>query len=181
MKVTSIVFTALFTALIAAGSYLVIPVGVVPVTLQTLFVLLAGLLGGAKIGSQAAGLYLLLGIIGLPIFSGGTGGIGHLLGPTGGYLIAWLPAAAIAGLCADWKALPQLPRYIIGAAAATIIIYLVGVPWLKFVLGLSWSQAFAAGALPFLPGDMIKAAAAVSIARLLSDRVEEFLYRDRTG
>ena len=181
MQVTSIVFTSLFTALIAAGAFLVIPVGVVPITLQTMFVILAGLLGGMRIGTSAAVLYLLLGTLGLPIFSGGTGGIGHLLGPTGGYLVAWVPAAFIAGFFSDRTSMPKLPRFILGSIAATLVIYLLGVPWLKFVLGLSWSQAAAAGALPFLPGDILKVVAAVSIARILSDRVKEFLTQNRTG
>ncbi len=183
----STVFTALFTALIAAGAFIIIPVGFVPITLQSLFILLAGLLGGRKIGTSSALLYIVLGAVGLPLFSGGTGGIAHLLGPTGGYIMAALPAAFLAGFFADFgrRKHPEDPPgwswITAGAIIGTVTFYLLGVPWLKFVLGLSWTQAAAAGLTPFIIGDLLKIIAAVTAARMFSQRIEEFLYTGREG
>jgi len=189
MNIKSSVFTALFTSLIAIGAFIIIPAGFVPVSLQTLFVLLAGLLGGRAIGLSASLLYIILGAIGLPVFSGGTGGIGHLLGPTGGYLIACMPAAYIAGVFSDWghpsrKDGVQSVSYgyvIAGALAGTLTIYLFGVPWLKFVLGLSWSQAAAAGIIPFLIGDILKIIAAAAVTGIFYPRIQGFLHSGAEG
>ena len=185
MQIKTTVFTALFTALIAAGAYIIIPLGVVPVTLQTLFILLAGLLGGRAVGVSAAFFYVLLGTVGLPVFSGGTGGIGHLLGPTGGYIIGVIPAAFLAGCFTDYQrehrdASSLLP-IVLGALVGTVIIYLFGVPWLKFLLGLSWSEALAAGVIPFLIGDILKLIAAVMVTKQFRPRIDEFLFSGTEG
>ncbi|MCP4718315.1 MAG: biotin transporter BioY, partial [Desulfobacteraceae bacterium] len=86
------VYTALFVALIAMGAFIAIPIGPVPIVLQNMFVLLAGIILGPVWGLACVGIYLLIGLAGLPVFAGGTSGIGKLFGPTGGYLIAYLPA-----------------------------------------------------------------------------------------
>ena len=96
------VFSALFSALIIVGAYLKIPVGPVPIVLANFFVLLAGVLLGPKWGAASVGLYLLLGVVGLPVFAGG-GGIAYLTGPTGGFLIGYLPAAFLAGVISGGK------------------------------------------------------------------------------
>lgn len=168
---------ALFAALMAAGAFIRVPVGPVPITLTTLFLVLAGLILGSGGGSATVLVYLAMGAAGLPVFAGG-GGPAVFAGPTGGFLIAYIPAAAVAGLCAEAAAGKDRGRifwYIAGAAAATIIIYAGGVPWLKYRLAMNWPKAFAAGMLPFLPGDGLKAAAAVSIAAALRKRTPEIL------
>lgn len=91
------IYAALFASLMAAGAAIAIPIGPVPIVLQNLFVLLAGLLLGGKWGAASVGIYLLAGALGMPVFSGGTGGIGRFAGPTGGYLIGFLPAVYIVG------------------------------------------------------------------------------------
>ncbi|MBW1753156.1 MAG: biotin transporter BioY [Deltaproteobacteria bacterium] len=85
------VYASLLAALTAAGAYLAIPIGPVPIVLQNLFILLTGLLLGSRWGLASVGVYLLAGALGLPVFAGGLGGIGRLVGPTGGYLVGlWL-------------------------------------------------------------------------------------------
>jgi len=176
------VLTALFTALISAGAYITFPIGPVPITLQTLFIILAGLLGGKQIGLTAAVLYLVLGSIGLPVFSGGTGSIGHLFGPTGGYLLAAVPAALSAGIFRDWvfrrcrNRMSSLLLFSIGALVSTAVFYAVGFPWLKWSLKMNWTGAFAMGVLPFIPGDIIKAAAAAAAAELFGERIDQFIH-----
>ena len=91
------VYASLMAAFIAAGAYMAIPVGPVPIVLQNLFVMLTGLLLGPKWGLASVTVYLLAGVCGLPVFAGGTGGIGRIAGPTGGYLLGYLPAVFIIG------------------------------------------------------------------------------------
>jgi biotin transport system substrate-specific component len=160
------VYASLFAALIAAGAFLAIPIGPVPIVLQNMFVLLAGLLLGPRWGVAGVGIYLLAGTIGLPVFAGGTGGIGRLLGPTGGYLIAYLPAVWAVGLVSR-RTGGRLIGDIAAMVLGTLIVYGLGVPYLKAVTGMPWAKAAAVGMLPFLIGDALKIAAAVPIARTL--------------
>ncbi len=157
------VYTALLTALIVIGAYVIIPIGPVPIALQSLFILLAGLLLGPTWGLACIGLYTTFGILGLPVFSGGGAGIGHILGPTGGYIIGFIPAVFILGIVSGRKRM--LLRDIAAVIAGSLIIYAAGIPWLKYVLNLTWDKAVAAGMLPFLPGDAAKAGIAVLVAR----------------
>lgn len=165
------VFTALMAALIAAGAFVIIPLGPVPIVLQNLFVMIAGLILAPRWAIGAVAVYLLAGSLGLPVFAGGTGGIGRLLGPTGGYLAGYLPAVALI----SWthSRLGRRAWLEIGALVlAAAIVYALGVAWLKTVTAMSWSAAVAAGMLPFLPGDALKIAAALPIARTLRPIVE---------
>lgn len=156
--------TSLMAALIAVGAIVHLPIGPVPVVLQNLFVLLTGLLLGSRHGLAAVLLYLLIGAMGLPVFAGGKGGIAHFLGPTGGYLIGFAASAFIVGLISE--RFPHSRAADVGAVAAgTVVIYLMGVPWLKAVTQMTWTKALTVGMIPFLPGDILKAAAAVLLAR----------------
>ena len=159
------VYASLMAALIALGAYTCIPFwGPVPLVLQNLFVFLAGLLLGSRWGLAAMGIYLLVGAVGMPVFSAGRGGLAHFLGPTGGYLFGFATAAWLTGLIAEGaprRGSRDIPAVIAGA----LIVYVWGVPWLKVVTGMSWEKAFLAGMAPFLPGDALKACAAVILAR----------------
>ena len=160
------VYASLFAALTAAGAYIAIPIGPVPIVLQNLFVLMAGLMLGSKWGLASVGIYLLAGVCGLPVFAGGMGGIGRLFGPTGGYLLGFLPAVFVIGWLTE-----KMPFKTIWHAAALalgcLIVYACGVPWLKMVTGMPFSKALALGMYPFLIGDVLKIAAAIAIARSL--------------
>ena len=158
-----IALSAAFIALIALGSWVSVPFFPVPLTLQTLFVLLAGAVM-CRYAVIPVTLYILLGALGLPLFHNGIAGIGILLGPTGGYLIGFIPAALIVGLAYESKATRV---HVIGLAMATLIIYAFGIIWLIYSTGMGLAAALAMGMLPFLLGDVIKASAAYMIAQRL--------------
>ena len=160
------VFAVLFAALTAMGAFIAIPIGPVPIVMQNLFVMLAGLLLGWRWGLASVGIYLLAGLCGLPVFAGGQAGIGRLVGPTGGYLIGYLPAVYLIG---RFGARPdrRWVRDIAAMVLGTLVLYTCGIAWLKVITGLSWPKALAVGMLPFLIGDALKIAAAVPIARAL--------------
>lgn len=166
IPVRMIVYTSLFAALTAVGAYISIPVGPVPIVLQNLFILLCGLLLGSNWGSASVLLYLFLGAIGLPVFAGGTGGIAHFAGPTGGYLIAYLPAVFVIGLISERKN-PSVLFDLLALVTGSLIIYALGVSWLKIVTGMSFMKSLSVGMFPFLFGDVLKIAVAVPIAGYL--------------
>ncbi len=131
-----------------------LPFTPVPLTGQTLAVLLIGAALGPRKGAASLLLYLVQGLIGLPFFAGGTSGSAVVLGPTGGYLVGFIAAAALVGLLAE----RGMDRHLRGSLqvflAGELVIYLCGVAWLSLSLGLE--RALVAGFLPFLPGDAIK-------------------------
>lgn len=157
------VYASLMAALIAVGAMIAIPIGPVPVVLQNFFVMLAALLLGSRWATAAVAVYLLAGACGLPIFAGGKGGLVHFIGPTGGYLLGYLPAVFIMGLISEQgkgRIWVDAMALVIGAA----VVYACGVPWLKHALGFTWNKAMAAGMLPFIPGDIAKIVAAVIVS-----------------
>jgi len=160
------VYTSLFVAFIAIGAFIAIPIGPVPIVLQNMFVLLAGIILGPVWGLACVAIYLLIGLAGLPVFAGGTSGIGKLFGPTGGYLLGYLPAV----LATSWisKGLGRkLSSDIIAMVIGSLIVYAAGVPWLKAVTSMTYEKALAVGMYPFLIGDMLKIIAAAFIAKTL--------------
>ena len=169
---------ALFAALTAAGAFIAIPVGPVPVVLQNLFALLAGLILGPLLGAAAVGLYLLAGILNFPVFAGGSGGIVRFAGPTGGYLPGYLLAAVVAGLIAGRPggSGTPLPRLICAVAAGFLAVYVPGIAWLKISRNLSWTRAVLAGFVPFIIGDILKGIVAVLIAPRLRRTAADFLH-----
>ena len=160
------VYASLLAALMAAGAFLAIPIGPVPIVLQNMFVFLAGLLLGSRWGLAGVAVYLLTGACGLPVFAGGLGGIGRIVGPTGGYLMGYLPAVFIAGYISE-KAGKRFGYDILAMICATVVLYACGVTWLKFLTGMTWSKTMMVGMYPFLVGDALKIVAAALIARAL--------------
>ena len=165
------ILTALFTALIAAGSFIKVPVGAVPVTLQTLFVFMAGLLLPPASATLSVFIFIVLGLIGLPIFTSG-GGIAAFVSPTGGFIIGFL-AAAIAGSLLARKKHNSVLYNVFVVLVMEIITYLIGLPWLKINLSTTWAKAFAVGLVPFIPGDAIKIAVAAISSRILYPEVQK--------
>ena len=158
------VYASLFAALTAAGAYLFVPIGPVPIVLQNMFVFLTGLLMGSRWGLASVAVYLLAGACGLPVFAGGTGGIGRFAGPTGGFLLGYLPVVFVIGLIAErgrGRMLWDVGAMILGAA----VLYACGVTRLKALTELPWAEALAVGMYPFLLGDAGKIAAAAFIAK----------------
>jgi len=152
-------------ALTAGAAQLVIPMWPVPITGQTFAVLLVGTTLGALRGALSMVLYIALGAIGLPVFTEGSAGWHVIAGPTGGYLIGFVLAAILTG----WLAQRSWDRKVVGAGVAflagTAVIYAVGLPWLSVALGqLGYPNDLGAtlqsGLMPFIPGDILKAAVA---------------------
>lgn len=181
-SLSALSLTALFAALIAAGTFVSIPLpfSPVPIVLQNLFALLAGLVLGPVLGVAAAELYLIAGLIGAPVFAGASGGLARLLGPTGGFLVGYALAAFIAGLIAGLpvpgKKIP-LWRIILAAAAGLLVVYVPGVAWLKISTGRTWAAALAGGFVPFIPGDAIKGCIAAAAAPRLRRAAAALLFR----
>ena len=171
------VYASLFAALTAIGAFLAVPIGPVPIVLQNMFVYLAGLLMGSRWGLASVGVYLLAGACGLPVFAGGLGGIGRIVGPTGGYLIGYLPAVYIIGKISA-RTHQGAVYDVLAMICATVVLYACGVSWLKIVTGMTPAKALAVGMAPFLVGDALKIAAAAAIAKTLRPvlRIEKSTY-----
>lgn len=168
-RTRSLVIASLLAAMMAATSWISVPLfGPVPVTLQTVFVLLAGLLLSPGWAAASMALYLGLGAAGLPVFAQGQSGLAALLGPTGGFLLAFPFAAAAASIGVRLSS--QAPRWfatVVGVALAEVVTYAVGLPWLMAQTGLSLGQAGAVALVPFLVPDALKAVAAVVLAEAI--------------
>jgi biotin transport system substrate-specific component len=158
-----VAYSAAFIALITLGSWIAIPFFPVPLTLQTLFVLLAATVMKRHAVIPVT-LYILLGALGLPVFHNGIAGIGVLLGPTGGYIAGFIPATLIAGYAYDC---PSSRVRIAGLAAASGIILVTGMAWLICSTGMAPAAAVLAGLVVFLPGDTVKIYAVYRIAQNL--------------
>ena len=169
------ILTPLFTALIAAGAFIKIPIGAVPITLQTLFCFLLALLLPVKNATISVALYLLLGAIGLPIFTTG-GGIAALTGPTGGFLFALLPASIVGSLIAQKKRDSILFNVLV-ILVMEVIIYFGGVSYLKYSRDLTFKSAMLAGCVPFIPGDILKIIVASISAKYLYPECEKLRVR----
>ncbi|MEO1092064.1 MAG: biotin transporter BioY [Pseudomonadota bacterium] len=144
-----------------------VPFWPVPMTMQTCVIVLLGLTLGPRLGMAAVAFYLAQGAFGLPVFAGTPEkglGLAYMAGPTGGYLVGFLAAAGVAGWLAA-KVRHPLALFAV-ALFATALIFVPGVAYLATLIG--WEQAFAAGALPFLPGAVVKSALAVALAIGLS-------------
>lgn len=163
-----VVIPALFAALLATSAWITIPIGTVPITLQSLVVFLAALTLPPVTAGAAVGAYVGLGALGVPIFAGAKGGLGVLAGPTGGYLVGFVVAAFIGALVR--RAARSLPEALPDALAvfvALAIVYAAGWSWLVIGIGLTSDAAFVAGVAPFVLLDAAKAAVAVAIAGAL--------------
>jgi biotin transport system substrate-specific component len=162
-KSRNIAYSAAFIGLISLGAWVSVPFFPVPMTLQTLFVLLAGMIL-KRYAVIPVSLYVVLGALGLPVFHSGVAGFGILLGPTGGYLFGFIGAALVVGLA--YEHAPASYR-ITGILAATCLIYVCGIVWLMYSLGGGLIPAVTAGVLPFMPGEVIKMYSAYAIEKRL--------------
>lgn len=168
-ELTYAVLACLFAALISIGAYIAIPVPgtPIPIVLQNMFIMLAALILGPWWSLMAVGVYLVFGLVGMPVFSGGTGGLVKFIGPTGGYLIGYLPATVVMGLIAR-KGKNTFIANLVACLAGMVLVYVFGVLRLKAVLDVELGKALAAGLVPFLIGDSLKILLASALApRLL--------------
>lgn len=162
---------AAFTILTALSAKISLEVGAVPFTLQVLVVLLSGMVLGARDGAGSQLAYLSLLMVGLPFDARGLG-TAAFVGPTAGYLIAFVPAAFVAGWLVEKGACKLWQRWVAGVAGIAVI-YALGVVMLKAIAGLDWGAAWAAGVAPFLAADLVKAL----LAATLVESARSFLLR----
>ena len=157
----------LMAALLCALSPMSVPIGPVPFTLQTFLAALAGAVLGAGQGAAAVAVYLLLGVVGLPVFSGWQAGIAALVGPTGGFLWGFLPLAALCGAGRRHVAL----QVALGLAGL-LVMYCLGAAQFARVAGVSPMRAIQAAVLPFAFKDVVSVAAGVLMARAVGNRLK---------
>jgi len=165
-----LVITALFTAFIAIFSQVIIPLPLVPITGQTLAIGIVATILGRKYGTLSVLIYLFVGAVGVPVFAGMSGGIGKLLGPTGGFLIGFIPTAYVIGLFIENTKL-CFRNALIANLIGMCITLSFGTVWLKISGSLTWSASIAAGVTPFLLVGILKAALASYIAVLVRRRL----------
>lgn len=150
--------TALFAALTAAGAFLRVPLGTISFTMQVFFTCMAGILLGPYAGAASQAVYVLLGLLGVPIFTEG-GGLMYVAKPSFGFLIGLIPMAFAVGLAADRLPVKNVrARLMLACAIGLLALYAVGLPYLYFVLGGAWSvgKTLVSGCLIFLPFDAMK-------------------------
>jgi len=183
MKTRDMVLVALFAALTAIGAYLRIPTATVPFTLQILFVMYAGVLLGAKLGFLSQLVYVVMGLIGLPVFAGGMGGLSYIFKPSFGYLIGFMLCAYVVGKLTenidDVESVKGFIRIFMTIIAGIAVVYIVGVPYMYFIINkfaevgknITFSTAIKWGFTPFIVFDLIKgiivAATAVKVVPIL--------------
>ncbi len=168
-KTNTLTQIALMAALqcIVSPFAIVFPISPVPVSLATLMLYLSVYVLGKRYATVSCGIYLLIGLVGIPVFSGFAGGVGRLLGPTGGYLIGYPVMTYIGGWCVEkWSSADGIGMNIrgmagyfmqgLGLAFGTGVCYLFGTLWLVYQAKMDLGTAFLAGVLPFVIGDVIK-------------------------
>ena len=172
MKTYNLVRTAVFVAMLCAAAPLAVYVGPIPLTFGTLIIYMAGGVLGKKLASVAVAVYILLGAFGLPVFSGFSGGFGRLFGPTGGYLIGYIPLAYLSGLFVDGDH-AAVRRGALGMVLGTVVLYAFGTAWYMMQSSVSLVPALTACVLPFLPGDAAKIAVSAVCAPVIRRRVNK--------
>ena len=167
-----LVLIAMMTAItcILAPLSIPIPVSPVPISLTNLVLLISVYILGWKDASISFIIYLLLGLAGLPVFSGFSGGLGKIAGPTGGYLAGFIFMTVIAGLAVDIFSGKRLPA-VIGMALGTAVAYAFGTAWLAIQMDLTFISALSIGVLPYLAGDTLKIILAVIAGPMLQKRL----------
>lgn len=164
MKISAkeITLVSMFTGLTAIGAIISIPLGEVPITMQSFFVILSGLILGPKLGALSQIVYIILGLIGLPIFANFTGGPQSIIRPGFGFIIAFVFTAYIVGKIAHSTKSLNKKNIWIAALVGTITMYLIGIPYMYYILNTFTASNFSLkaimkiGCLIFLPGDFLK-------------------------
>ena len=152
----NIVLSSLFAILTGIGAFIAIPIGPVPITMQTLFTYLAGGILGSKWGALSQVIYVILGLIGIPFFAGGKAGIGVLVGPTGGYLIGFVVGAYVMGWLIEFRRSLSFMWILFSMVIGTLVIYTLGIIQLSLWLKIGLEKAILIGVLPFIVGDSLK-------------------------
>ena len=157
----AIVLMGVGTALLTLSAKVQVPLPYVPMTLQTLVVLIIGASYGWRLGGATVGLYLMQGAVGMPVFAGPTAGIGYFMGPTGGFLFGFLVAAIVMGFMAERGWDRTLLRVIVMMSVGHALIFVVGLAQLSLVM--PFAKAWTVGAAPFVAATLVKTALAVAL------------------
>ncbi|MEJ9281222.1 biotin transporter BioY [Ureibacillus thermosphaericus] len=169
-KTYSLVLTAFGAAIIAVLAQITIPLPLVPITGQTLAIGLIVTILGFKYGTIAVLVYILLGAVGLPVFTGMSGGLSILVGPTGGYIVGFILTALVMGAYLNKFGFTYF-HAIIANVMGMMITLAFGTVWLKIVAEMSFMQAFLAGAAPFIVLEMIKGVIAAYVGIAVRNRL----------
>ncbi|MBU3173638.1 biotin transporter BioY [Clostridium estertheticum] len=147
-----------------------LPIGIVPISLTNLAIYFSVYVLGQKRGTLSYIVYLFIGLVGLPVFSGFSGGFTKLFGPTGGYLIGFIFMAFISGIFID-KFSNKIYMCFLGMILGTIVTYIFGTAWLAYQLNMTFNASLAVGVLPFIPGDIVKMVIALLIGPQIKKRL----------
>jgi biotin transport system substrate-specific component len=193
-NVLKISFIALFAAIICVGCFIRIPLGVIPIVLQNVLCILCGVLLGGLLAGTPTALFLLAGLIGLPVYSGGTSGLAVWMGPTGGFLPGYLLGAIVAGFIAGKPSVEQKKitwknalRVSLAIFAGMVILYIPGVIRFSFwataagkvpAEKTAFAYTMAACVIPYIPGDLLKTVVAIPVALKLRPILAQYLYEN---
>ena len=167
-----ITYTAIAVSLMIAGAYIKIPFVPVPLTLQNLFSVLAGIILGWKYGVLSQIIYIILGLIGLPVFSSG-GGIGYIFTPSFGYLLGFILCTCVVGVIINIKKPKKFTGFLIISIIGMICVYMIGVPYLFFIVNIinsgnnNFTWFLTNGFLLFAPGDILKCILAALVGKFV--------------
>lgn len=190
-RIQNLTSTALMAAILCIVGPVMIPIGIIPISLTNMVVYLVVLLLDKKKATISVALYLLIGFIGIPVFAGFSGGVGKLFGPTGGYLLGYLALSWISGILLEKfsqkdkgelnKKTEQRKEKIgkgiktgkemLALATGTVCLYLLGTFWLMLQSNMTFTAALSVGVVPFIVFDMIKIIAAVSVGNSIKKRI----------
>lgn len=165
---------AVLTAMTCVLAPLSLPIGPVPISLTNLVIYIGLYVLGTKKETVSYVVYMIIGLVGVPVFSGFTGGPGKLVGPTGGYIIGFVPMAIIAGLVIDKYADKKWASFL-GMVVGTIVCYALGTAWLAIQAQMDLKAALFAGVIPFIPGDVTKMIIAMILGPVLRKRINKLV------
>ena len=179
LPLRSMLLCALFAALAGVCSQLSIPLPMVPINLALFSVHLCGYLLGWRLGGLAMGVYLLLGLLGVPVFAGFGAGPGTLFGRTGGYILGYVLAAMVTGFLARQR--PGFFPRCLAMGLGTVVCYIFGTIWFMAITGMGLWESLGYCVLPFLPGDVVKILLAAWLGGRLQPHVERMLGNGNQG
>ena len=168
-NIFSLAVVGVMTAVICVLGPLSVSVGVIPFSLATLAMYFSLYVAGWRLGTLSVLVYVCVGMAGMPVFAGYSGGFAQLLGPTGGYIIGYVPMALIAGAVIDHSARRSVQ--IAGMIAGTAVLYAFGTAWYCVQANVALPAALAGCVLPFIPGDLLKMAAALAFGPVVRGRL----------
>ena len=166
MKTKEMILISMFAAVTAISAQVTIPIPIspVPITMQVLAVCLTSAILGSRLAFMSMLVYVAVGILGMPVFSGGASGLGAVMGPTGGYIIGFLLSSYVTGKLVQRKPLPTLSNTLAAMFSGLLVIYTTGLLQLSLVTGMPLQAAFMSGVVPFIGMDIIKIAVGAGVA-----------------